>query len=226
MLAAFYGRLDLAGAHVVDVGAHNGRHAVPLAKQVGPRGMVHAFEPIPQIRQQLVLRLVAEGINNTVVLPFALADAPAVTEFVYKPACPEESGLRRRVVYNLGITPEELIPVQVCRLDDILPRAPVRFIKMDVEGGERDVLRGAVRILDESQPIVAFECGASGFRAYHDQPDEIFLAFSTRGYSVYTILGRRLETVEQFREAAFTQQTWDYIALPARDAQLHTLLTA
>jgi FkbM family methyltransferase len=224
-LEAFYRRLPLADADVVDVGAHKGRHAIPLARLVGMKGTVHAFEPTPAIRKLLGENLAAAGINNTVVLPYALSDAPGNAEFNFVTNLPEESGLKKRHSYNAVPSGFEKIPVKVLRLDDAIPAsARIRFVKIDVEGGELDVLRGATRMLEASQPIVAFECGAASFLGYHDKPDEIFEIFATRGYRIWSITGVAMPDLDTFRAAAFTQAFWDYVAFPAADHGLHTLL--
>ena len=51
-LEAFYNQLDLDGTTIIDIGAHIGRHAIPLAKKIGPAGLLYAFEPIPLIRNR------------------------------------------------------------------------------------------------------------------------------------------------------------------------------
>jgi hypothetical protein len=62
-----------------------------------------------------------------------------------------------------GLPPrEEWIEVAVARLDDVLPAdLPVRFIKIDANGGEVDIFRGAVRTLRRWRPFIAFEHGES-----------------------------------------------------------------
>lgn len=119
-----------------------------------------------------------------------------------------------------------MITVQVRKLDDVVPpSANVKFIKMDVEGGELDVLKGSTRILNEMRPIVAFECGAAGYLGYGSNPDEIFEIFSSRGYSIYSITGVRIANAEEFRHETTTQRFWDYIALPESNPELAQLLT-
>ncbi|MEM7197982.1 MAG: hypothetical protein AAF352_06405, partial [Pseudomonadota bacterium] len=49
-LEEFYTKLDLKGKTVIDIGAHAGRHAIPLAQLVGVEGIVLAFEPVPAVR--------------------------------------------------------------------------------------------------------------------------------------------------------------------------------
>lgn len=224
LLEAFYRQLDLSGKEVVDVGAHVGRHALPLAEKVGKRGIVHAFEPIPVIRGRFVANAVTANANNVVVYPFALSQTNGLAEFQYIPNLPEESGLKARHVYNAVPDPVQLIPVQQHRLDDLLPAARVGFMKIDIEGGELDMLGGAVNTLAKSRPIVAFECGAASFLGYHDRPQDIFQLFADNDYLVYSIHGDVVETAEAFREASYAQIFWDYIASPVE--QRDTVLGA
>ena len=226
-LETFYTQLPLIGGIVVDVGAHTGRHAVPLSKLVGMDGICYAFEPVPFVRQELAANIASLALNNIVIFPFALGEANRLADFNFIPNIPQESGLKKRVVYNAVPSEFQQIPVKVCRLDDVLPSVKtVKFIKMDVEGGEMDVLRGSTKILENSRPIVAFECGAAGYPAYSATPDEIFEVFSKRGYSVFSITGIRIENVEDFRRETTTQRFWDYIAFPELQPELATILTA
>jgi FkbM family methyltransferase len=182
---------------------------------VGMNGACYAFEPIPAIRRQLCEKLAQAGLNNTVVLPFALSDKPGVASFNFVPNLPEESGLKKRHSYNAPPAAFEQIPVKVARLDETIPAAAkARFVKIDVEGGELDVLRGATRVLDEARPIVAFECGAASFMGYHDKPDAIFEIFASRGYAVHAITGTRIATAAEFHAASYRQEFWDYVAFP------------
>jgi FkbM family methyltransferase len=225
-LETFYSQLPLLGATVVDVGAHTGRHAIPLSKLVGMEGVCYAFEPAPAIRHQFVLNLSLDGLNNTVILPFALGESSRIAEFNFIPNIPQESGLKKRHVYNAVPSEFQQITVRVCRLDDLLPSPEkVKFIKMDVEGGELDVLKGSIKILETARPIVAFECGAAGYLGYSASPDEIFEIFSSRGYSVFSIIGTQILSVEDFRQVTTAQNFWDYIAFPESNPELAKLLT-
>lgn len=214
LLEAFYRRLPLDGATVIDVGAHTGRHAIPLATQVGVGGVVHAFEPIPEIRNQLVQNLEQAEINNVVVYPFALASKPAEVQFHYIPNLPQESGIKARHTYNSPTDPPKLLKLYAHTLDDVFPNSHVAFIKIDIEGGELDMLEGAGRTLTMSRPVVSFECGAASFLGYHDRPQDLFRLFHDRGYALYTIVGDRIPDEQAFREAAHAQAVWDYVALP------------
>jgi FkbM family methyltransferase len=223
-LEEFYEQLDLRNATIVDVGAHVGRHAIPFAKQVGARGTVHAFEPIPTIRTQLCSKLVEQDCNNVIIYPFALSDRPGLSKFTYIPNLPEESGLKRRHIYNAEPKDVQEIEVKVECLDDVLPTSHIRVIKMDVEGGELDVLRGSTRTLRSSRPIVLFECGAACFLGYHDEPGKIFDIFASNDYEIFSVIGTRMATAQEFELASRTQAFWDYIAVHRSEVDLGKLL--
>jgi hypothetical protein len=72
---------------------------------------------------------------------------------------------------------------------------------------------------------VAFECGAAGYLGYSASPDEIFEIFSSRGYSVFSIIGTQILSVEDFRQVTTAQNFWDYIAFPESNPELAKLLT-
>ena len=225
-LEAFYNNLELDGEAVIDIGAHTGRHAIPLAKKIGPTGLLYAFEPIPVIRNQLNESIYANGLNNVAVLPFALSTKREVADFTYIPNLPEESGLKQRHVYNDVPSEFQKIKVGVFRLDDLIPlNIRIGFIKIDVEGGELDVLRGASKVLEASRPIVAFECGAASFLGYHEAPERIFDIFSALQYQIFSITGDRMLERESFSKASYAQNFWDYIAFPLGKEHLAKFLT-
>lgn len=226
-LERFYCQLDLRGATVVDVGANVGRHTLPLSHQVGVEGLVHAFEPVPSLRRDLNARLTEASVNNVVVYPFALASSRCVAEFNFIPNLPEESGLKQRHVYN-GV-PDEFVKFQVgvFTLDELIgSNQATRFVKIDVEGGELDVLGGATSLLRIARPIVAFECGAGSYLGYHDRPDRIFDIFHSGGYEIHSLTGLHMHSVQAFAQATVEQKFWDYVAFPMESRQLSHHLRA
>jgi FkbM family methyltransferase len=215
-LEDFYKKLDLEGQTIVDVGAHTGRHTLPLARLAGVAGVVYAFEPIPQIRLNLSENIISNELNNVVIFPFALSNKRGVSDFIYVPNLPEESGLKERKIYNGKPTGVRVLKVSIIKLDDLITsKNKIGFIKIDVEGGELDVIQGAKSTLIKSRPIVTFECGASSFLGYHNSPEKIFHLFIKMDYSIYSILGNEIIDEETFVEACHAQIYWDYIALPS-----------
>lgn len=226
-LEKFYTQMYLAGSTVIDIGAHVGRHAIPLAKKIGPEGLLYAFEPIPAVRNRLHENLISEGLNNVAIYPFALSDKRLISDFNFIPNLPEESGLNKRHIYN-GVPSEfQILKVGVFRLDDLIPpKNAVSFIKIDVEGAELDVLRGATELLESSRPVVAFECGAASFLGYHQNPEILFHLFSSLGYQIFSIIGQPMVDAETFVKATYAQNSWDYISLPPGKEELAKFLNS
>jgi FkbM family methyltransferase len=140
------------GGNSVDVGAHCGgilRHLVRLS----PEGRHWAFEPIPNLAAQLQRRF--PGVH---VEPIALSDYSGAADFHLIPAASAHSSLLRRPDTERGRAVHH-VQVQVRQLDSLIPEdVSIAFIKVDVEGSEAEVLRGAAGILRRRQPVVVFEC--------------------------------------------------------------------
>lgn len=218
LLEAFYRKLNLSGATVMDIGAHLGRHSFPLSSLVGDNGAVLAFEPLPEMRSRFVDLMRDRKITNIVLFPFALSSISGTAEFSYVPEFPEESGLKERYRYNTK--PKEIIKTQVNirTLDEfIMPSLPLEFIKIDVEGAELAVLEGGREVLKMFRPIVAFECGAGSYLSYHSTPELLFKVFDELNYVVFSITGISIKNPEEFALHSRQELFWDYIAIPCEN---------
>jgi protein O-GlcNAc transferase len=137
---------------ILDVGANLGNHTVYWASVLGAR-QVLAFEPHP-LNRPLLEANVAQ-LPNVRVVPYALgADAGAIHLNVN----PANMG---KVGAVAATSSESLYPVEVRTLDAVLaevaPETPVALIKVDVEGMELNVLRGAIATLTRWKPILLIE---------------------------------------------------------------------
>lgn len=141
-----------AGGGCIDVGANAGQILRKLLR-VSPDGLHWAFEPIPRYTERLRRKFPEVTVSGA-----ALSDHTGVADFHYYPGDPAYSSLLNRPRIADGKRGRTL-RVNVQRLDDCIPEnMPVRFIKIDVEGAEDAVLRGATRTLSECRPVVVFEC--------------------------------------------------------------------
>ncbi len=211
-----YETLLREGDIAIDVGAHSGRHCIPMARRVGPHGKVHAFEPLPAIREGLCQKLADHHAQLAGVLsiyPYALSQFSGASEFVVAKDLLEYSGLRERN-YDWP-TRLERIPIQVRRLDDLFLDLPsLRFIKMDVEGGEYHVLQGALGCLHKFRPVVGFEFGGCAVKNYEVTPDHMSRFWIEHNYRLLDVTGR-LMSPESFAASAHCLDVWDYVAIPA-----------
>ncbi|WP_087000778.1 FkbM family methyltransferase [Rhizobium sullae] len=130
--------LGLGGVYL-DVGANIGNHSVYFACNT-KADRVLSFEPTPRARKQLNKFIELNLLYTKIaVVPYACSDAEgeiAVVESLAQDAAP--------------------VKYECKRIDDVVD-VPVSVIKMDIEGAEPYALRGAVRVLKESKPIMFIE---------------------------------------------------------------------
>lgn len=142
------------GMTVLDLGAQSGFFSLLLARLVGPSGSVVAFEPLPANFRVLAENIQLNRLNNVTARPEAVTDYSGTLEF----SVPDSSS-------NLiagPLSPGEDRPtilVPAISLDAFAREIdrPIHFIKMDVEGAEGLVLRGASSLLNSCRPTMLIE---------------------------------------------------------------------
>lgn len=167
----------------VDVGAHKGE-VMAMMQSFAKQGHHFAFEPIP-----LFFRTLAhQASSHLEVYPFALSNFDGVTSFHLVKDAPAYSGIKRRT-YKTQNPEVELIEVQVRCMDQVLAarRHPIGLIKIDVEGGELDVMRGAIEIIKTDRPYLIFECGKGASEFYDNTPEMVHGFLSDLDYRVYSL---------------------------------------
>jgi FkbM family methyltransferase len=139
------------GALVVEVGANVGAHTVALSKLAGPEGEVHALEPQRLVFQALCANLALNQCTNVFARQCAAGAAPGT---LYVPALPANQPANFGGVSMVDTPTGE--PVRAITVDSLdLPFC--HFLKIDVEGMEIDVLRGAQATIDSYRPLLYVE---------------------------------------------------------------------
>lgn len=153
----FAARFLKPGMTVLDIGAHRGFHTLLFSKKVGKHGHVLSFEPSARDRKRLQLHLIINFCRNVEVVACALGDEDTETKLYAVAANSVLNSLRPPDTQLETST----TPVALRKLDNLLSAAKidsVDFIKIDVEGGELGVLRGAERLLARSpRPVILCE---------------------------------------------------------------------
>lgn len=128
----------------VDVGANIGNHTLWMAAVCGLK--VYAFEPVLPHVVRANVALNPHLHSKIVVFEYGLGSTAGTFHHtgkgVLQPGQSDQST-------------DEVVEVRL--MDDLVPRASVAFIKIDVEGMEVDVLRGAQAVLQSSRPVLAIE---------------------------------------------------------------------
>ncbi|MGA2887234.1 MAG: FkbM family methyltransferase [Terracidiphilus sp.] len=141
---------------VIDVGANMGVHTVPLAKELARQGRsMLAFEPQPVIFQQLCANLALNGLMNVQAFPYACGSKPGVVSFTAPDYRREGNFGGVSMSAQGGIFSVVTAPCHP--LDEIVQEAQVALIKIDVEGFELEVLKGAKDVVARSHPVMYLE---------------------------------------------------------------------
>ncbi len=133
------------GDTVLDIGAHIGSLTVPIARLIGPTGTVFAFEPQRKIYRELVYNLELNELSNAVPLRFALSSKTEIVEM--DPAVANDGQVR----VGKGGDKVEARPIDSFGFSD------VALMKIDVEGHEAEILRGAVDTIGALHPVIIIE---------------------------------------------------------------------
>ncbi len=184
----------------IDVGCHKGGILESILKY-SPKGKHYAFEPIPYLFNHLEKKYK----NKALIYPYALSDKAGESSFQLVKNAPAYSGIKKRK-YDVANPDIEVIKVELQILDEIIPRdTKIDFIKIDVEGGEYGVLKGAKRVLKSSQPVVVFECGIGASDYYGTNPIDLYKFITEE-------TGLRISTLKSYikNNKALTLNDFDY----------------
>ncbi|HEY4120444.1 MAG TPA: FkbM family methyltransferase [Byssovorax sp.] len=182
--AAFVGRYLQPGMTVLDIGAHHGFYTLLASHCVGAAGRVISFEPSSRERARLERHLRINRCTNVEVRPFALGSAEGEVELFRVDG--------RQTGFNSLRPPDIDQPTSVHRvpikvLDEVLAQAGVTkvdFIKMDVEGAELEVLRGARRLLaTRPRPVILAELSDLRAKPWGYRIHEVISLVADAGYT-------------------------------------------
>ncbi len=209
---------------LVDVGCHAGKF-MDLALEIAPSARHFGFEPLPDFAAGLVRRYADRP--NVTISDVALSDVEGEATFVHNVDIPSHSGLRERS-YPLPDTRRQTIAVRTRPLDAIIAGLPVAMIKIDVEGAELLVLRGARETLRRCHPVVVFEFGLGAADHYGTTPADVHALFAEAGMGVFTLDamldGGAPLGLAAFEEEFFTPRNFYFGARPLTPTTRPSLL--
>jgi len=194
---------------VLDIGANFGMFSIGMAKELYERGggSVIAFEPQRIVFQQLCANVIINQLSNVITINAAVGikkdtlniprlDISASTNPGGYSVDPD---IREKLLseYERGTTaqnfylPNVFETVELLPLDDIEFIRGVSFIKLDVEGCELDVLKGAVESLkDSGYPPIVFEDWGNKFEWYEERSRATISFIESMGYRISRVEGR------------------------------------
>jgi FkbM family methyltransferase len=173
-------------SNCIDVGCHKGE-VLDWILKLAPNGHHFGFEPIPDLFVALASKY--KNRPNCSILEIALSDHQGRTSFNFVTSNPSYSGILKRK-YDRVDEVDTLIEVQLNTLDTIIDeQTPIKLIKIDVEGAEYLVLKGAQNLLQRDRPYVIFEHGLGASDIYGYGPDQVFALFESHQMKISTLSG-------------------------------------
>ncbi|MFT3682707.1 MAG: FkbM family methyltransferase [Ferruginibacter sp.] len=196
----------------IDVGAHGGAWTVPLSKRC-TKGTVYAIEALPYYADVLRITLsLLFRTRNVKLFNNAVSDKAGVVSLRYK----DKKGRLLTGMTHVSSSGKEqdTIDVECLSLDQFAEKERIEkldFIKIDVEGFELFVLRGASTILKKFKPAVYCEIMSKWTERYQYQPADIFKFMTDTGYKIYYInKNKKLEFFAQ-NETVLPSQNFLFI---------------
>jgi FkbM family methyltransferase len=194
-LAELFGHLIRPGDRCVDVGANVGVHAVRLARLTGQDGEVIAIEPDPDVVRRTQRNITLNGLANVRVISAAASDLSGEMR-LYRPG-PGDTNRARASLHHHPYLTGVTTTVPVVTVDDVCAGAPVSLIKIDVEGHEAAVLRGAAGTIARHTPSLVFEYAPE----LGDVVQSPFGWLAERGYAMFRIRAARHGVTGRWRLA-------------------------
>lgn len=151
-------RMLANGGDFVDAGASIGIYTVDVARFLGTRGRVLALEPNPNVRARLEENLRLNDCANVIVSDVAVAATPGrATLYIPRFGDSAWASLSREwVEESAWVGERDVFEVEATTLDEIVARHALQpaVVKVDVEGLEAEVLRGATSVLERRPAIL------------------------------------------------------------------------
>jgi FkbM family methyltransferase len=206
------------GDVAIDIGAHSGDSAIPMALAVGPTGTVLALEPNPYIFPVLQKNSELNRDKATIIpLPFAATPNDGEYEFEYGDAGFCNGGLHEGVnrwkhglAFKLKVVGKNLGEYLAAEHPELLPR--VRYIKVDAEGYDLTVLTSLTKMIAQYRPFIRAEV----YKWTRRKERRLLIEFlATGGYSIWCLEDERnycAEAVTADRVMEWTH--YDVFAVP------------
>ncbi len=173
------------GFVVLDIGGNIGQTAMTMALKVGNSGEVYSFEPFPGTYDKFIKNMeLNENISNVQALNLAMGAQADKLQMNVKHSL--NSG-QNSIVRTERANVEGLVTVVVSTIDEFFDSVPLKrvdFIKIDVEGFEFDVLKGASHTLKTYKPLLFIELDDKNLRSQGSSAIELCNFLMSCGYCI------------------------------------------
>ncbi len=168
-----------------DIGAHIGEYSLLASTRVGALGRVEAFEPRPDIFTFLSRNVAENGLENVALHRHAAADSVGFADLSLHPE-PSMSAIAQN--HSSRETPTVRVPTVSLDHFHLLQGRVPHLVKVDVEGAERMILRGAPFLLGlppDRAPVWVMEYDPENCANFGYAAAEILQVFAETGHSTF-----------------------------------------
>lgn len=144
------------GETVIDIGGNLGFFVLILNELVGKSGKIYSFEPSKILNQKLASTIKINNLKNVTLINLGLGETEVSTTLHYNP---NQSGLSSIVNASESNSLSEEIGITTLDKYSANLSGRVSFIKIDTEGYEPQVLRGAKELIQRNKPTIYIELG-------------------------------------------------------------------
>jgi FkbM family methyltransferase len=207
--------LTAKGDNIIEVGANIGTETISFADIVGPKGRVHAFEPLPSHATTLRKANDLSQYKNIVVHEFALSNEERVGEFI--PPLGEHNGIGH-LVREANENDKNAIMVNVTTLDAMAQRiGAAKLIVTDMEGEEYNFLCGAADYIKKYRPYLLMEAAPPLLKFKGQSIQQQYAALFDLGYEVFGITRFGLDHVS---DPSLIPDRQNWVCLPREQQSL------
>lgn len=192
------------GQIVFDVGAHVGNYTRLFSELVGPSGHVYAFEPTHLVFNKLKMNA---GLSNITLINqavYSISGKFKLHEF--------EQGFD--VFNSLRVPTTDHKPVRIVQVDAVSldwfcksnKILSVDYLKIDTEGAEREIFRGAEKLLTQKRiGYIQFEISRAFLDGFGINPSQVFEELWNKGYECHIIntngtIGAKTHDTEAYQD--------------------------
>ena len=171
------------GMVILDVGANIGDTALHFSKIAGNEGRVICFEPDLNNFKKLSSNVQLNKCSNIILVNAGLGNENKQVRLFR--VSPDNKGMNR--ILDIDSTDANYSIIEIKRADDVMKELKIEkadLIKIDVEGFEFEVLKGAEKIISISKPILFIEIDDNNLRGNNTTPQQIFLFLKNLGYKI------------------------------------------
>ena len=152
----------------IDIGASYGFVTKYLSERFDK---VYSAEVVPEIRECLAVNVNHQNMNNVEILNHGFSDKDGNLKIYFNPAWSGHSSVIKSELHDSAQYLSCVVkPIDSCAYEN------VDYIKIDVEGHELEVLRGATKTIEKCKPMISIE-------VLSDNPDQL-----TKSYNVHMFL--------------------------------------